>query len=129
MLAQFPGVPVVLDHCGFPDLAGGPPFPAAQPLFALAGPPRLHLKVTSHVLEAAERARPCARRSSNGSSADVRSPSDWCGDPTTRRPTTARTPSSSRSDRARRVSLPWADRDAVLGGNALRLWPALANAR
>ena len=27
------------------------------------------------------------------------------------------------------VSLPRAERDAFLGGNALRLWPALANAR
>ena len=26
MLTRFPEVPVVLDHCGFPDLRGGPPF-------------------------------------------------------------------------------------------------------
>ncbi len=53
MLARHPGVPVVLDHCGFPDLHGGPSFPGLEPLLALAEHPGLHLKVTSHVLEGA----------------------------------------------------------------------------
>jgi len=53
MLARHPDVPVVLDHCGFPDLRGGPPFTGAAPLLALAEHSELHLKVTSHVLEAA----------------------------------------------------------------------------
>ena len=53
MLARHPDVPVVLDHCGFPDLHGGPPFPGLEPLLALSEHPGLHLKVTSHVLEGA----------------------------------------------------------------------------
>ena len=53
MLARHPDVPVVLDHCGFPDLRGGPSFPGLAPVLALAGHRGLHLKVTSHVLEAA----------------------------------------------------------------------------
>src|SRR5260221_9703602 len=28
-LGRFPDMPVALDHCGFPDLTGGPPFPGA----------------------------------------------------------------------------------------------------
>ncbi len=44
-----PQVAVVLDHCGFPDLAG----PAGEAsLFALAGARPLRLKVTTHVLAA-----------------------------------------------------------------------------
>ena len=49
-----PTCPVVLDHCGFPDLRGGPPFVDAASLFELAAFPNLHLKVTSHVLEDAD---------------------------------------------------------------------------
>ena len=62
MLARFPGVPVVLDHCGFPDLHDGPPFAGLEPLLALVDHPGLHLKVTSHVLEAAGDARGGVRR-------------------------------------------------------------------
>jgi len=53
MLVRRPDVPVVLDHCGFPDLRGGTPFARAATLFELAELPNLYLKVTSHVLEAA----------------------------------------------------------------------------
>jgi predicted TIM-barrel fold metal-dependent hydrolase len=52
MSMRRPDVPVVLDHCGFPDVGGGPPFAGATPLFELAELPNLHLKVTSNVLEA-----------------------------------------------------------------------------
>jgi predicted TIM-barrel fold metal-dependent hydrolase len=51
VLGRFRDIPVALDHCGFPDLAGGPGFPNAEPLFALAGRANLHLKVSCHVLE------------------------------------------------------------------------------
>ncbi|MEW6268102.1 MAG: amidohydrolase family protein [Thermodesulfobacteriota bacterium] len=45
---------VALDHCGFPDLRGGPPFERARGLLDLAELPNLRLKVTSHVLEQCE---------------------------------------------------------------------------
>ena len=56
VVAGCPGVPVALDHCGFVDFAGGDPFPAAEPLFALAALPAVRVKVSTHVLEHAERA-------------------------------------------------------------------------
>ena len=95
VLAQFPDQPVVLDHCGFVALDGGPPYPEAAALFALVEHTNLHLKVTSHLLEAAERTATPARSSTGSSASSARN--GWSGAPTTRRPTTARTPTSSRS--------------------------------
>lgn len=45
-----PSVPVALDHCGFPDLTGGPPYVGAAPLHALTDLGPLSLKVSSHLL-------------------------------------------------------------------------------
>jgi predicted TIM-barrel fold metal-dependent hydrolase len=45
-LEAFRDAPVSLDHCGFPDPA------KPEPLFALARFPKLHLKVSTHVLDA-----------------------------------------------------------------------------
>jgi L-fuconolactonase len=129
MVARFPDVPVVLDHCGFPDLTGGPPYPAAQPLFALADLPSVHLKVTSHLLEDAE------PRSSDGAAALVDRLAAtfgperlvWGSDyPQTHDRPYAELVALGRHAAA---SLPRADGDAFLGGNALRLWPALVNPR
>jgi predicted TIM-barrel fold metal-dependent hydrolase len=50
-LERYPDVPVALDHCGFPDLRGGPPFTRATALFELAELANLRLKVSSIVLE------------------------------------------------------------------------------
>jgi predicted TIM-barrel fold metal-dependent hydrolase len=46
LVDRHPGVPVAVDHCGFPD----PPGTVPPPLLALAGRPEVHLKVTTHVL-------------------------------------------------------------------------------
>jgi L-fuconolactonase len=54
VLRRFPETPVALDHCGFPDLRREP-WPEAAPLFALAEFANLHLKVSTHVLDAAAR--------------------------------------------------------------------------
>jgi L-fuconolactonase len=54
VLRRFPDVPVTLDHCGFPELRREP-WAEAAPLFALAEFPNLHLKVSTHVLDAAAR--------------------------------------------------------------------------
>ncbi len=50
VMERFPDTPLLLDHCGFPDLSGGPPYEKAQGLFDLASFPQVHLKVTSNVL-------------------------------------------------------------------------------
>lgn len=52
VLEEYPEVPVSLDHCGFPPLAGAP-WREAEPLFALADLSNLHCKVTTNVLEMA----------------------------------------------------------------------------
>ena len=53
-LRNFPELPVVLDHCGFPDLRGGAPYAKAAGLFELAPFRNLRLKITSHVLKQVE---------------------------------------------------------------------------
>jgi L-fuconolactonase len=51
---RFPKVAIILDHFGRPDLAGGPQFPGAAPLFSLAPFPNVHLKLTPVVLQRVE---------------------------------------------------------------------------
>jgi len=48
VLERFPGVTVVLDHCGWPVLEDGPPYHSAESLFLLARHENLHLKLTTH---------------------------------------------------------------------------------
>jgi predicted TIM-barrel fold metal-dependent hydrolase len=45
-----PGVPVAVDHAGFPDLAGGPPYAGLDPLLDLADLDAVNVKVSSHLL-------------------------------------------------------------------------------
>jgi predicted TIM-barrel fold metal-dependent hydrolase len=56
LVRRRPEVAVVLDHCAFPDLEGGPPYHRAAPLLDLADLDAVHLKVTTIVLRAAEAA-------------------------------------------------------------------------
>ncbi|HEY4919583.1 MAG TPA: amidohydrolase family protein [Xanthobacteraceae bacterium] len=46
MAERFPKVRVLLDHCARPALEDGPPYAAAESLFALAKYPNIHLKLT-----------------------------------------------------------------------------------
>ena len=46
-----PDVAVAIDHCGFPELADGPPYADLANLLTLADLPTVHLKVSTHVLE------------------------------------------------------------------------------
>jgi L-fuconolactonase len=123
MLERFHEVTVALDHCGFPDLRGGPPYRKATDLFELATLSNLKLKVSCHLLEQAM------------ASGDPRDLVDeltaafgadrllWGSDysQTHDRPYAAlvelgRTASSRLSP---------ADQRGFLGENALRIWPAL----
>lgn len=122
LLDRHPGVPVVLDHCGFPDVAGGPPFVRAAPLFALARHPGLHLKITSHVLEGAgPDAGELVERLASGFGAERLV---WGSD----YPQTHDRPYRELVALGREAcaGLPADDQARVLGGNALRLWPSLA---
>ena len=46
MLDRFPDVTVILDHLASPKASDGPPYRAAEPLFALAAHRNVHLKLT-----------------------------------------------------------------------------------
>ena len=125
MLVRFPDVPVVLDHCGFPDLSRGPSYAADAPLAALVGYPSLHLKVTSHVLEEAESRAPGGaatflERVHHDFGADRLV---WGSDyPQTHDRSYAALVALGRTACA---GLPPEDQERFLGANALRLWPEL----
>ena len=55
MLGLFPRSRVLLDHLARPDLAGGPPYASAQPLFDLAEHPGVYLKLTNRTIAEASR--------------------------------------------------------------------------
>jgi L-fuconolactonase len=62
-IAPRPNLRVALDHCGFPNLAAGRPYPAARPLLDLAGHAHVTCKVSTinllHALRSEDRdARP-----------------------------------------------------------------------
>ncbi|MEM5390041.1 amidohydrolase family protein [Paraburkholderia phymatum] len=55
MLSRFPDVRVLLDHLARPELAGGPPYEAAAPLFSLAAHRGVYLKLTNRTIAEASR--------------------------------------------------------------------------
>jgi predicted TIM-barrel fold metal-dependent hydrolase len=46
LLERFPGVPILLDHAALPKVSDGPPYRAADPLWALKGAKNLYLKIS-----------------------------------------------------------------------------------
>jgi predicted TIM-barrel fold metal-dependent hydrolase len=55
MLTRFPDIRVLLDHLARPELAGGPPYEAAAPLFSLAPYQGVYLKLTNRTIAEAAR--------------------------------------------------------------------------
>lgn len=119
LVRAFPDVTFVLDHCGFVGLTGGPTFPHASELFALAEEPNVVPKVSSITLQSTEHpaalwaalvARFGAARLLWGSDHPHTHEPDYAG----------------LVDLARRTTtlLPEADRRLVLGGTARQVWPA-----
>jgi L-fuconolactonase len=51
ILDRFPGLQVILDHCGRPSLEDGPPYTAAAPLWSLASRQNVFLKLTPRVFQ------------------------------------------------------------------------------
>ena len=123
-LARFSDLPVALDHCGFPNESDGSPFDRASELLALATAPNLHLKITSRVLEPIERSG--------------RDPQEWVellaehfgperlmwGSDF---PATHTRDYAAYADLARRSvrAFSESERERILSGTALALWPAL----
>ena len=48
LAARFADVTMIVDHLGHPDMSEGPPYPAAQPFFALGELPNIYVKVAVH---------------------------------------------------------------------------------
>jgi predicted TIM-barrel fold metal-dependent hydrolase len=57
MIERFPKVRVLLDHCGRPVLDDGPPYAAAESLFALARYPTVYLKLTQRNFTASRKGK------------------------------------------------------------------------
>src|SRR3981081_2175505 len=57
MLARFPKVRFIIDHLARTEMADGPPYAAAAPLFGLARYPNVYLKVTHRNFEEARNGR------------------------------------------------------------------------
>jgi len=92
MLERFPEVTVALDHCGFPDLSGGPPYAQAADLFELATLPNISLKASCYLLD---RPRPRATHATSSTASRQHSvPTACSGAPTTRKLTIVRMPRS-----------------------------------
>jgi predicted TIM-barrel fold metal-dependent hydrolase len=50
---RHPDVPILVDHCAYPDLSGGAGYPNARPLFDLADAANVHVKLSTMVFERA----------------------------------------------------------------------------
>ena len=120
---RFPKVPIILDHLGRPDASGGPPYAAAAPLFSLAGVASVHLKFTPVVLD---RLHDCkadvhtfmSKVVAEFGAGRIAWGSNWPNSPGTLAEHVA-------AAKAALAGLGEADRDAILGGTALKLYPAL----
>lgn len=124
MMGRFPGVPIVLDHIGHPDLSDGPPYDAAGPAFALASYEQLVVKLTPYNLK-------CAREGMATPETflprlvEVFGPgriawgSNYPASPGT-------LPESIAAIETALSFLAQDDLDRVMGGNAARLYPALS---
>jgi L-fuconolactonase len=113
LAASRPSVTVALDHAGFPDL----PLTDDAPVLTLADLPAVHLKVSSHLLEAAaDPAALVARLAESFGAARLCWGSDF--------PQTAVDYGSLTAvGVAAADGLARAARDEFLGGTAARLWP------
>ena len=120
---RFPRVPILVDHCGRPDVSDGPPYAKAAPLMSLAAWPNVHLKLTPVVFDRLLQAKAdtqafLAKLVADFGAARIAWGSNWPNSPGTLKDHVTEV-------KAALASLSEADRDAILGGTALRLYPAL----
>ena len=121
---RFPKVPIILDHFGRPDVTGGPPYKAAAPLFTLAAVPNVYLKFTPVVLERLAECKAdvhglIKRLVAEFGANRIAWGSNWPNSPGTMTELVA-------GAKAALAPLSDSDQDLILGGTALRLYPALA---
>jgi predicted TIM-barrel fold metal-dependent hydrolase len=120
---RFPSVPIILDHLGRPDATGGPAFDKAAPLFSLASVENVHLKLTPVVLD---RLAECGADThaflgkvvAAFGAGRIAWGSNGPNSPGTLEEHVA-------AAKAAVSFLSEAERDAILGGTALRLYPSL----
>ena len=119
LVAAFPHMTFVLDHCGFVDLGGGESFPRADALFALVPFDNVVLKVSSITLQSTEHPHALWQRLVTTFGAHRLL---WGTD----HPHTHHVAYDGLVDLARRTTtgLSDADRAQVVAGTARRVWPA-----
>jgi L-fuconolactonase len=125
MMDRFPNVPVVLDHLAHPDLSDGPPYAAAADAIALAGYKQLVVKYTPVLLKYASAGKATVadfmpRLLDAFGPANVAWGSNFPGSPGT-------LASLLEASEDAISFLSPDERDMVMGGTALRLYPALAD--
>jgi len=124
VLARFPGLVIALDHGARPRLQGGPPYTAADELFALTAYQGVFLKITSVTIQRAERetggdARKLIRRLAEGFGAGHLA---WGSN----FPASPGSLSELRSTASAAISELTAEEQAsFLGGTAARIYPRL----
>lgn len=123
---RFPGVNIILDHLGRPDVLDGPPYANAESLWALADIPNIFLKLTPRIFNDTTRGAASPDtffpRLVQAFGADRLA---WGSNfPTS----PGRLSEGLATARERLTSLGEADRDYIFSGTALRLYPAFANA-
>jgi L-fuconolactonase len=115
-----PEISFVLDHCGMPDLSGGPTYPHATNLFALADAPNINVKLSTHVFAHAKQGGSTAAEITHrlvdtfGASRVM-----WASDYSVLGLVYA--DCVAEAEQAF-IDLPPADRDLILGGTANALW-------
>jgi L-fuconolactonase len=120
---RFPKVPIIVDHFARPDVSGGPPYAAAAPLMSLASLPNVYLKLTPVALGRIEQDKAdthafLAKVVAEFGSSRIAWGSNWPNSPGMMK-------EHVMAAKAALAALSEADRDAILGGTALRLYPAL----
>jgi L-fuconolactonase len=124
---RFPKVSIIVDHLARPDVSGGPPYPAAAPLMSLAAFPNVYLKLTPVALDRILQAKAdthafLGKVVAEFGATRIAWGSNWPNSPGTLREHVI-------AAKAALAPLSEAERDEILGGTALRLYPALTDSR
>lgn len=117
---RHPGLPVLVDHCGYPDLSGGAGYPNARGLFALEEAANIRLKLSTHVFELAhEGGVPLAQITEDLVADFGASRIMWASDLTVQSRSYAAVLGDANEACAGLAS---ADRELIMGGTAARFW-------
>jgi predicted TIM-barrel fold metal-dependent hydrolase len=123
MLSRFPKVRFIIDHLGRTEMADGPPYAAAAPLFELARYPNVYLKVTHRNFEEARNGRSTPQTFFGRLVKEFGAERiAWGSNFPAARQTLAELVALGRDSLA---FLPQADRDWIFEKTALTLYPAL----